>query len=314
MKKDYYKILNVDKKATKDEIKKAYRTLVKKYHPDVNTDHDAEAKIKDVNEAYDVLSDDAKREKYDSGSTNNHQQFNGGGFDPFNSFFGGRQTQATQTVIHSCSLKDLYFNKKVKISFERKIFNGAGKKPCPKCKGTGFLSYKEENNNLGFAYGEMCDMCFGKAHFIDYKTEKVTMDCVLTTENIVLRRMGNQMENGVFADVIVKLQVNNESNITLVDQAGNLNTQIKVSIIDYLLGGEVIINHFDGDIKMKYKSDGKLTQIYRIPDRGLYSGNRRANLFAEVIPELPKNISDSEKDILKELGKSENFNGRSQTP
>ena len=310
MTKDYYKILNVDKKATKDEIKKAYRKLAMQYHPDKNSDPGADQMFKDINEANEILSDDTKRSLYDNPPQKHTFNFNGGG-NPFDSFFTPR-SQSVQTIMHSCKLKDVYLGNTIKLTFERHVLGGKGKTVCSRCKGTGFLS---QGNDNGFTYAEMCDVCFGKAFSVDYKTERMTVDVKLTTDQIILRGMGNQMENGKFSDLIVKLQINNDSEeIKLGDMHGNLNTQKKVQLVDYLLGGELIIHHFDGDIKMKYKGDGNLTQKYRIPNRGLLTGNKRADLFVEVIPVLPKNISESEKDILNELGKNENFSVQSQTP
>ena len=81
-KKDYYEVLGVDKKASDDAIKKAYRTLAKKYHPDMNPgDKEAEAKFKEVNEAYNILSDTESREKYD--------RFGHDAFDPSSGMGGG---------------------------------------------------------------------------------------------------------------------------------------------------------------------------------------------------------------------------------
>ena len=100
-KRDYYEVLGVSKNATPDEIKKAYRKLAMKYHPDVNKDPGAEDKFKEINEAYEVLSDEQKRQTYDQfGHAGMDGAFNQGGFqggftdfgdlgDIFGSFFGG---------------------------------------------------------------------------------------------------------------------------------------------------------------------------------------------------------------------------------
>ena len=116
-KRDFYEVLGVSKSASKDEIKSAYRKLAKKYHPDINHDADAPEKFKEVQEAYDILYDDKKRQMYDQfgmaafengGSTGGAgNPFQGGGFssqgfggvdlgDIFNSFFGGGSTRSSQ--------------------------------------------------------------------------------------------------------------------------------------------------------------------------------------------------------------------------
>src|SRR5438067_10490284 len=99
-KRDYYEVLGVGKNATAEEIKRSYRSLARKYHPDVNREDGAESTFKEINEAYEILSDDQKRAAYDRYG---HQAFNGGGFQPggfgdifdiFGDIFGGMAGRA----------------------------------------------------------------------------------------------------------------------------------------------------------------------------------------------------------------------------
>lgn len=162
--KDYYEILGVSKDASADEIKKAYRKLSKKYHPDLNKAPDAEQKFKDVNEAYEVLSDDQKRARYDqygsadenagfgggSGGGFNSSDFGGfggssGGFDDiFSQFFGGgngggrtrsaqpNQPQTGEDLQYQMDLtfEEGVFGKKTTIKYNREA-------TCDTCNGTG---------------------------------------------------------------------------------------------------------------------------------------------------------------------------------
>lgn len=149
-KRDYYEVLGVSKGASKDEIKKAYRKLSKKYHPDINKEPDAAEKFKEITEAYEVLSDDQKRANYDQfGHADPNQGFGGfggadfggfGGFeDIFNTFFGGgsrrrdpnapRQgadLQYTMTI----SFEEAAFGKETDIEIPRE-------ETCETCHGSG---------------------------------------------------------------------------------------------------------------------------------------------------------------------------------
>lgn len=316
--KDYYKILNVDKKATKDEIKKAYKKLAMQYHPDRNNDPGAADMFKDINEAHEILSDDQKRNRYDNPPKQNNNPFSNGKnpfgdftYDPFNMHFNHRNTSVT-VLQYVCSLKDLYLENSVRIKYTRQTFGRGGKKSCSTCKGTGFLH--QGTNEIGFSFAEICNVCFGKKYHIDFVSETKEVEVKLSLNQIVLKGMGDQNESGTYGDLVVRLNVKNDGDIKLIDENGNLNIQKKVPLVDFILGSEIVINHFDADIKMKYKSDGNLTQRYRIPNRGIKKGTTRADLFVEVVPFIPKSIDESEQIILEQLRQKNNFSGQYQTP
>lgn len=160
-KKDYYEVLGISKTATKEEIKKAYRSLAKKYHPDVNKEANAEQKFKEVNEAYEVLSDDQKRQMYDQYGhqalehgthfDSNANPFSGFGFsdfggidlgDIFGSFFGGR-SNSRRANYNTQPIKGRNINSRIRINFIDSVLgktieeNLTKYEICPSCKGSG---------------------------------------------------------------------------------------------------------------------------------------------------------------------------------
>ena len=175
-KKDYYEVLGVDKKASDDEIKKAFRRLAKKYHPDMNSgDKEAENKFKEVNEAYEVVGDKDKRAKYDQfghnafdpngfGGAGGFQGFGGGfsdfgGFgDIFETFFGGSGFSTSGRARKSGPRRGNDIKYEVGIAFEEAAFgvkkniNVSRNEACTECKGTGAKS----NSDI-----ETCKKCGG---------------------------------------------------------------------------------------------------------------------------------------------------------
>ena len=204
-KRDYYEVLGVSKTATDDELKKAYRTLAKKYHPDVCKEPDAEQKFKEIQEAYDVLSDPQKREQYNQfghdgpnmgsgfGGFGGFEGFNfGGGGGPFEdiftSFFGGGRR--SQSASSSSRGRDLKVN--ILLTFEEACFGvkkeitinryetcpkcsglGAESKSdievCPKCHGSGRIVVEKATIIGRFQTEEVCDQCGGKGKIIKKK-------------------------------------------------------------------------------------------------------------------------------------------------
>ncbi|TYS19522.1 molecular chaperone DnaJ [Rossellomorea vietnamensis] len=198
-KRDYYEVLGVENGASKDEIKKAYRKLSKKYHPDINKEADANEKFKEISEAYEVLSDEQKRAQYDRfGHTDPNQGFGGGGDfgggfggfeDIFNTFFGGgggrrRDPNAPRAgadlqYTMSVTFEEAVFGKETDIEIPKEeecdTCDGSGAKPgtkpetCKHCQGTGQLNV-EQNTPFGrIVNRRVCHHCHGTGKFIKEK-------------------------------------------------------------------------------------------------------------------------------------------------
>ncbi|MQM77499.1 molecular chaperone DnaJ [Lentilactobacillus buchneri] len=205
--KDYYDILGVSKDASDDEIKHAYRKLSKKWHPDINKAPDAEAKFKEINEAYETLSDPQKRANYDQyGSADGAGAgfgggSQGGGFgnfggsaggfgfdDIFSQFFGGGQQRADPSAPQqgrdlqyqmTLEFEEAIFGKKTVIKYNReaqcKTCGGTGAKPgtspvtCSNCGGRGYVT-TETNTPLGRMQSrQVCSVCHGTGKEIKEK-------------------------------------------------------------------------------------------------------------------------------------------------
>ena len=173
--KDYYKILGVNKKSTKDEIKKSYRKLSKKYHPDVNPDGDE--KFKEISEAYDVLSDDNKKSQYDNPNPFNGR--GGNGFNPFSEFMGQFRSQQQRrrkgpdkkinmviTPIDSFNgvSKDITYQ----INYTCKPCAGSGgkKNVCQTCEGSGNIRRKVGSGFFTQVMDTPCHECQGNGQIM----------------------------------------------------------------------------------------------------------------------------------------------------
>ena len=196
-KRDYYEVLGLTKGASEDEIKKAYRSLAKKYHPDINKEPGAEEKFKEINEAYDTLSDPDKKARYDQyGFEDPTQGFGGGaggfsgGFGGFediiNSFFGGgrRQSSGPQQGADiekkmEISFEDAVYGckKKIRLSVDDECMQCGGTgaatkndiKPCQKCGGRGRVVMRQQSI-FGYTNVETaCPDCRGKGKIITKK-------------------------------------------------------------------------------------------------------------------------------------------------
>ena len=200
-KRDYYEVLGVGKDASKDEIKKAYRKLARKYHPDVSKEENAEDKFKEAKEAYEVLGDEQKRAQYDQFGHAGPQSGGFGGFgggaqdfggfgDIFDMFFGGggarRNPNAPQQgadlqYTMTLDFEEAVFGKETEITIPKEekcdTCDGSGAKPgtkkktCPHCQGSGQLN-QEQNTPFGKVVNRRaCHYCQGTGEIIPDKCE-----------------------------------------------------------------------------------------------------------------------------------------------
>lgn len=193
-KRDYYEILGVPRDATPDQLKKAYRRLAREYHPDVNKEAGAEEKFKQINEAYEILSDEDKRARYDrlghAGVQTNGGASDFGGFgfgfeDIFESFFGGQRGSTARNRPQRG--QDLHYN--LKITFQEAVFGcekeieimrhetcptcqGSGSKPgtspvrCSQCGGAGEVRHVQRSVFGSFVNVTTCPRCRGSGEEI----------------------------------------------------------------------------------------------------------------------------------------------------
>lgn len=324
-KKDYYAILNVAKDATKDEIKKAYRTLAKQYHPDKNPDNkEAEEKFKDISEAYGVLSDDEKRSNYDRFGTEKRRSI----FD-FNDFAKPQKSGSDVLLEIKLNLNDIHNGVKNKYRFDRldscKTCNGHGgtnSKTCHKCNGDGMTINVTQTPFGYFQQAITCDVCDGDG--IVYEdvcgdcngsgTKKITDEIELEIPKGVFENMGfningrgNAVRNGINGNLIVRIK--ELPHDTYVRSGDDLKLNVKLRYDQLVLGDKIDIETIDGGkIRINIPEHTELNKMFRIPQKGLnkFKSNSRGDLFVIADILIPKSITEEQKEVINKLRIIEN--------
>lgn len=341
MAKDYYETLGVSKTATKEEIKKAYKTLAKKYHPDLNKNNpDAEKKFKEINEAYSVLSDDAKRGNYDQYGTAG-EQFSGfnqnfSGFEEFNfndvfdSFFDfGRQRTRKRKgqdlkVELELSFEEAVFGctKEIKITKYDKCsecdgLGGYGKIKCSQCNGSGtvrksfrtpFGSFTQAStcgkcNGHGETIKEVCSECDGSGKEKTTKTVNVKVPAgVDDGSTLRLRNEGESGDSG-YGDLFVELFVKPHD---IFERKGNdIYLELPITFSQAALGDEIEVPTIRGKVEMKIPSGTQSGTIMRLKEEGVVNINtgELGDQHVLIKVKTPEKLSSRQKELFKELAK-----------
>lgn len=356
-KRDYYEVLGVQKGASADEIKKAYRKLAKENHPDLHPgDKAAEERFKEINEAYEILSDEDKRAKYDQYG---HAAFDpnagfGGGFDGFGGFgdlgdifgdlfggfgFGG----STRTRNPNAPRQGENLRASVNISFEEAAFGcqkevtvgrvekcpdcgGNGCAPgttpeiCPDCKGSGQVRTTQRTpfgmtqtmsacpkcRGTGKIIHQPCKTCRGAGSVRKQQKIKVTIPAGIDDEQTIsLRGQGNSGINGgpagdLLVTVIVRPHARFERDGTsvLLEQ--------EISYAQAALGAEVEVPTLDGPVKLTIPEGTQPGSVFRLRGKGIpyLRGSGRGDQFVTVRLAVPKNLSSSQKELLRQFAAS----------
>ena len=293
-KRDYYEVLGVSKNASDDEIKKAYRKLAVKYHPDKNPgDKEAEAKFKEINEAHDVLSDKQKRARYDQFG---HAGVGGAGGNPFaggaNPFGGGNFNFNGQTFnfdFGGGGLDDILGN----------IFGFGGGARRPR-RGADYQT------SLTLTFEEAI---FGTTKKVSVNGEELKIKVPAGIDDgmsIRIRGKGGPAPEGGTekGDLYVRVRVKPHKNLTR--EGAIILSEERISMVDAALGCEIDVETVDGKITMKVPAGTQSGTPFKLSGHGVpfrADGDRGPHIVT-VIVETPKNLSRKQKELLMEFKKS----------
>lgn len=358
-KRDYYEVLGVNKGASEDEIKKAYRKTAKKYHPDLNPDNaEAEAKFKECNEAYEVLSDPQKKARYDQfgfagvdpnyGAGQGGAGFGGGfGFDGdidlgdiFSSFFGGgfgggRNPNAPQRGRDLQTSVSLTFEEAAKgckktIEVMRVMdcsdcggtgaAKGTSPSTCPECQGRGVINVQQRSpfgvmttqrtcsrcGGTGKIVTSPCQKCNGKGKVRAKKKIDITIPAGIDNNQVVnVRGFGNDGANGGPAGDL-KVVVNIKRHPYFKRDGYDVWVDRHISFVQATLGCEVQVPTLDGDVKLTVPAGTQPGEVFTLKGgKGIQrlNGIGRGEEHVRVIVDIPKSVTDEQKELLKKFDK-----------
>lgn len=306
-KRDFYEVLGVERGASEADLKKAYRRLAMKYHPDRNPgDKEAEDKFKEANEAYEVLSDASKRAAYD--------QYGHAGVDPN---MGGGAGAGFGGASFSDIFGDVFSD-----FFGCKTCNGSGAKPgttpvtCTTCGGIGqvrmqqgFFSVQQtcpRCHGTGKMISDPCGSCHGQGRVEEQKTLSVKVPAGVDTGDRI--RLTGEGEAGSMGGPAGDLYVvvNVREHPIFQRDGKHLYCEVPISFADAALGGELEVPTLDGRVKLKIPESTQTGKLFRLRGKGVapVRGGGAGDLMCKVVVETPVNLDKRQRELLEEFRKS----------
>ncbi len=358
-KRDYYEVLGIQKGASEEEIKRAYRKMARKYHPDVNPgDKEAEEKFKEVNEANEVLSDPQKRAMYDQyGHAGVDPNFNpGGGFSGFGgfggddfdlgsifeSFFGGGMG-GSGSGRRNGPVRGENLRASVVLSFEEAAFgckkeigitrvescpdcggSGAAKgtavETCPHCHGTGqvrttrrtplgMMTTSEVCQNCGGSGKQIktpCSSCGGSGRVRRSRSIQVDIPAGIDDgQTISIRGEGNGgLNGGPAGDLLITVQVRPHEIFTR--NGTSVICEMPITYVQAVLGADIEVPTLDGKVQYRIPEGTQTGTTFRLRGKGIprIHSTTRGDQYVKVFVEVPKNLNEKQKNLLREFGDS----------
>lgn len=298
---DYYKVLGIDKKATADEIKKSYRKLARKYHPDVNPGNkEAERKFKELNEANEVLSHVANRKKYDQYGENwKHSE----------QYEQAQQQQRSQQSRQGGSYGGFSggdFGEGADFSdFFQSMFGGGGGGFSGGSRGSASGKFKgqdvEASLNLHLRDAAKTHQ---QTFDINGKKVRITIPAGITNgQKIKLKGHGNPGHNGgPNGDLFITFNIEEDQQFKRM--GNDLSTDLEIDLYTAVLGGETLVKTLDGTVNLKVKPETQNGTKVKLKGKGFPVYKKEGefgDLYVTYVVKMPTNLTDEQKELFVQL-------------
>jgi molecular chaperone DnaJ len=344
LKRDYYEVLGIDRDASDEEIRRAFRRLAFKYHPDHNRDEQAAEEFKEVNEAYEILSNPDKRAAYDRfghGGIDGlwEQGIDLGGFgDIFDAFFSGAATATRRGPQRGT---DLYYSitttfEEAALGCEKEISilrtencskcQGVGAKPgtqpqkCPSCNGSGQVRRVHQSLFGRFAHTATCEQCQGTGRIItdpcpqcqgtgrEKRKRKITVNIPAGVDNGAYIRLRGEGEAGTrggsAGSLYITLSVKEHEFFSRRND--DILYELPIDFVQATLGTEVEVPTLNGKARLKIPPGSQTGQVFKLKKQGVphLHKNGRGDQLVTLFVATPQSLTRKQRQMLKEFGES----------